>query len=247
MEVTLTQAELASWLYVSARLLGWAWIDPLLSRLSWSVRLLVAGSLAWVWVPAIPAGQSSVFTPDGLVSLTFAFLTGAVMGFVPRLLVAVSEAALSLVGLTASLGLAQVQAEQKGGLDSVLRSLAWWLALLAFFSANGQLLVIQAFNASFAAVPAGGLIGAASAYELVQAGGMLLATALQLALPLLIMVLLAHLAFSILSRTLPGVDGFSVGLTLGAFTLMASLTMAVPMLISGLGGSFNRLIPQLLP
>jgi flagellar biosynthesis protein FliR len=64
---------------------------------------------------------------------------------------------------------------------------------------------------------------------------------------LLVLVLLAHFAFAVLSRTLPGVDGFSVGLTLGAFILLGGLAMAVPLLVSGLGGLFTRLLPQLIP
>jgi flagellar biosynthetic protein FliR len=169
------------------------------------------------------------------------------LGFAARLLVAVAETALPMVGLTASQGLTQVAPEQKGGLDPVLQALAWWLAVLAFFSANGHLLVVQAIDASFVAFPAAGLPDAASARELVEAGGTLLAAALQLSLPLLVLVLLAHFAFAVLSRTLPGVDSFSVGLTLGTFVLLGGLAMAVPLLVSGMTGLFVKLLPQLMP
>jgi flagellar biosynthetic protein FliR len=247
MGLVLHQTELANWLFVFARLLGWAWIDPLLGRLPWSLRLFLAGALAWVWVPGLAQAQVDPFAAAGLISLALAFLTGAALGFAARLLVAVAETVLPMVGLTASLGLTQVAPEQKGGLDPVLQALAWWLALLAFFSANGHLLVVQAIDASFAAVPLTALPSAATALDLVEAGSALLVAALQLALPLLVMVLLAHFAFAMLSRTLPGVDGFSVGLTLGAFALLGGLAIAVPLLVSGLGGLFTRLLPQLLP
>lgn len=247
MVLVLQQAELVTWLYVFARLLGWAWIDPLMGRLPWSLRLFVAGALAWVWVPGLPSGQVDPLTTAGLISLALTFMTGAAMGFAARLIVAVAETALPMVGMTASLGLTQVVPEQKGGLDPVVQTLAWWLALLAFFSANGHLLLVQAINTSFAAVPPTAMLSAVSARELAEAGGMLLAAALQLGLPLLVLVLLAHFAFAVLSRTLPGVDGFSVGLTLGAFTLLGGLAMAVPMLVSGLTGLFVRMLPQLIP
>ncbi len=247
MDILLPQSLLATWLFVFARLLGWAWVDPLMGRLPWSMRLFVAGALAWVWAPGLPAAQLDPFAAAGLISLALAFLTGAALGFAARLLVAVAETALPMVGLTAGLGLTQVVPEQKGGLDPVLQGLAWWLALLAFFSANGHLLVVQAIDASFAAVPATVLPAAASARELAEAGGMLLAAALQLGLPLLVLVLLAHFAFAVLSRTLPGVDGFSVGLTVGALALLGGLAMAVPLLVSGLTGLFVRFMPQLMP
>lgn len=247
MDILLPQSLLATWLFVFARLLGWVWIDPLMGRLPWSLRLLVAGALAWVWVPGQAAAQVEVFSAAGAILLALSFLAGAVMGFAARLLVAVAETALPMIGLTASLGLTQVVPEQKGGLDPVLQMLAWWLALLAFFSANGHLLVVQAVDASFVAMPLAGLPDAASLRELAGAGGTLLATALQLSLPLLVLVLLAHLAFAVLSRTLPGVDGFSVGLTLGVFIFLGGLAMAVPLLVSGLTGLFVRVLPQLMP
>lgn len=247
MDILLPQPLLEAWLLVFARLLGWAWIDPLMGRLPWSLRLLVAGSLAWTWVPALPSPAVDPWASEGLIVLVLSFISGAVMGFASRLLVAVAETALPLAGLTASMGLTQFQPEQKGGLDPVLQALAWWLALLAFFSANGHLLVVQALDTGFAAVPPTMLLSAASANELAQAGGTLLAAALQLSLPLVVLVLLAHFAFAVLSRTLPGVDGFSLGLGLGAFVLLGGLAMAAPLLASGLAGLFVRLIPQLMP
>lgn len=247
MDFLITQPLLDSWLFVFARLLGWAAVDPLVGRLPWSLRLFVAGALAWVWVPGLAPAQLEPFSGAGLVGLAFAFLTGAMLGFAARLLVAVAETALPMVGLTASQGLTQVAPEQKGGLDPVLQALAWWLALLAFFSANGHLLVVQAIDASFAAVPAAALPDAATARELAAAGGLLLAAALQLGLPLLVLVLLAHFAFAVMSRTLPGVDSFSMGLTLGAFVLLGGLALAVPLLVSGLTGLFVRYMPLLMP
>lgn len=247
MDLLVTQSQLEVWLFVFARLLGWAAVDPLVGRLPWSLRLLVAGALAWVWVPGLAPAQVEPFSGAGLLGLATAFLTGAVLGFAARLLVAAAETALAMTGLTASQGLTQIDPGQKGGLDAVLLALAWWLALLAFFSANGHLLVVQAIDASFAAMPLAALPDAASARELAEAGGLLLAAALQLGLPLLVLVLLAHFAFAVMSRTLPGVDSFSVGLTLGTFVLLGGLALAVPLLVSGLTGLFVRFMPQLMP
>lgn len=245
MDFAVSQPLLSGWLFVLARLLGWAAADPFLGRLPLSLRLLLAGALAGAWAPGLPAAPAEPFTAAGLILLAQSFLVGAMLGFAVRLLVAVAQTALPLAGLTASLGLTQVAAEQKGGLDAVLQALAWWLALFAFFSANGHLLLVQAVHTSFAAVPATALPAAANARALAEAGGLLLAAALQLGLPLLVLVLLAQFAFLILSRTLPGVDGFSLGLTLGMLALLGGLALAVPLVVSGLGGLMLRVLPQL--
>lgn len=244
MALIFTQPELVAWLMVLARLLGWSWVDPVVSRLPWFLRLFLAGALAWVWVPGASVAVDPLSWP-GLMLLAGEFLFGAVLGLVVRLFFAIAEVALQTVGLTASLGQSQVVPEQQGGMEWPLRQLAFWLALLAFFSANGHGLVIQALSSSFSSLSVAALPSQNVAMQLSEAGGMLLAAGLQLALPLLVLVLLAHFAFAVLSRMLPSVEAFSVGLTLGAVSLLGGLTLAVPLMLAGLAKVLERL-PGLL-
>ncbi len=244
MALIFTQPELAAWLMVLARLLGWSWIDPVVSRLPWFLRLFLAGALAWVWVPGASVAVDPLSWP-GLMLLAGEFLFGAALGLMVRLFFAIAEVALQTVGLTASLGQSQVVPEQQGGMEWPLRQLAFWLALLAFFSANGHGLVIQALSSSFSSLPVATLPSQSVAMQLSEAGGMMLAAGLQLALPMLVLVLLGHLAFAVLSRMLPGVEVFSVGLTLGAASLLAGLALAAPLLATGLARVLERL-PGLL-
>lgn len=244
MDLIFTQPELAAWLMVMARLLGWAWVDPVVSRLPWFLRLFFAGALAWVWVPGASVMVDPLSWP-GLMLLAGEFLFGATLGLVVRLFFAIAEVALQTIGLTASLGQSQVVPEQQGGMEMPLRQLAFWLALLAFFSANGHGLVMQALSSGFSSLPAAVLPGQNVAMQLAEAGGMILAAGLQLALPMLVLVLLGHVAFAILSRLMPGVEAYSAGLTLGAVSLLAGLALAAPLLTAGLARALERL-PALL-
>jgi flagellar biosynthetic protein FliR len=244
MALTFTQPELAAWLMVMARLLGWSWTDPVVSRLPWFLRLFFAGALAWVWVPGVSVTIDPLSWP-GWILLSGEFLFGAALGLVVRLFFAIAEIALQTIGMTASLGQSQVVPEQQGGLEWPLRQLAFWLALLAFFSANGHGLVIQALSSGFASLPVASLPAQGVIMQVVEAGGMVLAAGLQLALPMLVLVLLGHLAFTVLSRMLPGVEAYSVGLALGAISLLTGLAMAVPLMLAGLARVLERL-PGLL-
>lgn len=244
MDLAFTQAELAAWLLVMARLLGWSFTDPVVSRLPWFLRIFFAGALAWVWVPGAAMPVDALTWP-GLLLLAGEFLFGATLGLAVRLFFAVAEVALHTLGLTASLGLTQLVPEQDGGLEMPLRQLAFWLALLAFFSANGHRLVMRALSSSFAALPLASSPAQGALLQLAEAGAMVLAAGLQLALPMLVLILLAHFAFAVLSRMLPGVDGYSVGLTLGAAGLLAALALAAPLLVAGLARVLARL-PALL-
>jgi flagellar biosynthesis protein FliR len=197
-----------------------------------------------VWVPGVSVSVDPLSWP-GLILLTGEFVFGAVLGLIVRLFFAIAEVALQTIGLTASMGQSQVSPEQEGGMEWPLRQLAFWLALLAFFSANGHGLVIQALSSGFASLPVLALPAQNAALQLAEAGGMVLAAGLQLALPMLVLVLLGQLAFTVLSRMLPGVEAYSVGLTLGAFSLLAGLALAMPLLAAGLSRVLERL-PGLL-
>lgn len=252
MDLVLPQPLLAAWLYAFFRLLGWAWLDPLMSRLPWSLRVLVAGMLAWVWTPAmLETPITEPFSAPGLAWLGLSFMAGAAMGFAARVLVAVAQAALAYLGLAANQGLTQhldgqtgfeqPGFEQHGGLETVAQSLGWWLALLGFFAANGHLLLLQALHESFAALPVQALATVGTNLDAAKLGAAFFGTAAQLALPALVLVLLAQLSVALMSRLLPGVNGFSAGMTLAVFALLGGLAMLSPVLVGILTARFAAL------
>ncbi len=247
MDLVLPQPLLAAWLYAFFRLLGWVWLDPLMSRLPWSLRVFVAGMLAWVWAPAmLETPIVEPFSAPGLAWLGLSFMAGAAMGFAARVLVAVAQAALAYLGLVANQGLmqrldGQADFEQHGGLETVAQNLGWWLALLGFFAANGHLLLLQALHESFAALPVQTLATVGVNLDAAKLGAAFFGTAAQLALPALVLVLLAQLSVALMSRLLPGVNGFSAGMTLAVFALLGGLAMLSPVLVGILTARFAAL------
>lgn len=242
----ISQAHLFAWFYAVARLLGWTLVDPLLSRLPLFLRLLLAGSLAAMLMPWGGAGAlPDPFSGAGLVMLVWEGLLGASMGFMVRLLFAIMEAALGWLGQVSGRNLYQPWLGEYAPDDASLRQLGFWLAGLAFFSANGHLLLVQALQHSLAVFPAAALPDRQGARALFEAGSMIFSTGLQLALPLLLLTLLAQGVFAVVSRLLPGVDAWSVGLNLGAMTLLGSLAIGVPIMVSLFARAMDRL-PGLL-
>lgn len=229
----ISQALLFAWLYATARLLGWSMVDPLLSRLPLFLRLLLAGSLAAMLMPwGAAASLPAPFSGAGLVMLLWEALLGACMGFMVRLLFSTMEAALAWVGQVTGRNLYQPWLSDYAPDDASLRQLGFWLAGLAFFSANGHLLVVQALQHSLAVLPAANLPDREGAHTMLEAGSMIFSTGLQLALPLILLALLAQGVFAVASRLMPGIDAWSVGLNLGALTLLGALAVGVPIMIS---------------
>jgi flagellar biosynthetic protein FliR len=243
----INQIQLFTWTYALARLVGWSLVDPVLSRLPVFLRLFLAGSLAAMLMPWDHAANS---LPDplsgaGLVIMMWEALLGACIGLIVRLLFSIMEAALGWLGQATGRNLTQPWFGENAPDDSSLRKLGFWIAGLAFFSANGHLLVVQAIQHSLAVLPAGGLPDREGARTLLEAGSMIFSTGLQLALPLILLALLAHGVFAVMSRLMPGIDAWSVGLNLGAVTLLGALAVGVPIMISLFAHVFNSL-PGLL-
>ncbi|MGA7178564.1 MAG: flagellar biosynthetic protein FliR [Thiobacillaceae bacterium] len=229
----ISQALLFAWFYASARLMGWTLVDPMLSRLPLFLRVLLAGSLAAMLMPwGEAASLPDPFSGAGLVMVMREALLGAGMGLMVRLLFSIMEAALGWLGQVTGRNLYQPWLADYAPDDASLRQMGFWLAGLAFFSANGHLLVVQALQHSLSVLPAGSLPEREGARTLLEAGNMIFSTGLQLALPLILLALLAQGVFAVVSRLLPGIDAWSIGLNLGAVTLLGALAVGVPIMLT---------------
>jgi flagellar biosynthetic protein FliR len=237
----LSEAVLGTWLFAFARLAGWAVFDPLTGRLPLLLRLLMAAVLAAVLAPGLAIDALDPFSVQGMLALSMEVAWGAALALCVWLVFAAATAALVWTGHTATGGLLTLTAEQAAPADAAWRSLAGWLAALAFLGASGHLLVVDALRDSFAAMPVAVLPAANDLRQLAEAAGWLFATGVQLALPLLALALLIQLAFGIVARTTPGLDMFSVGLGVAALGLMAAWVWAVPLVAHGIGLGIGHL------
>jgi flagellar biosynthetic protein FliR len=239
--VPLGEAGLGAWLFVFARLAGWTLLDPLTGRLPVSLRLLLAAVLAMALVPGQPLAAPQPFTVAGMLALGLELVWGAGLALCVWLVFAAAIAALTWTGHAASAGLLTLTAEQAGPADAAWRALAGWLAALAFLGASGHLLVVDALRDSFTAMPLAVGSDVTALRQLAEAGAWLFAAGIQLALPLLALVLLVQLAFGIVARTTPGLDMFSAGLALASAALLLTWIWAVPRVTQGVGLALEQL------
>jgi flagellar biosynthesis protein FliR len=237
----LSEASVAAWLFVFARLAGWTLFDPLIGRLPLALRLMLAAVLAAALVPGLaiePVVPSGV---QGMLVLSLEVAWGAALALCVWLVFAAVTALLVWTGHTATGGLLTLTAEQAAPADAAWRALAGWLAALAFLGASGHLLVVDALRDSFVAMPVAALPAMAELRQLGEAAAWLFATGVQLALPLVALALLIQLALGIVARTTPGLDMFSVGLGIGALGLMAAWVWAVPLVAHAVGRGIGQL------
>lgn len=237
----LSETHLAVWLFAFARLAGWTLFDPLIGRLPVSMRLLMAAVLAAVLVPGLSSAALDPFTVQGLLALSMEMVWGAALALCVWLVFAAVMAAWVWTGHTATGGLLTLTAEQAAPADAAWRALAGWLAAMAFLGASGHLLVVDALRDSFVVMPVASLPAASDLRQLAEAASWLFAAGMQLALPLLALLLLIQLAFGIVARTTPGLDMVSVGLGVGMLGLMVVWVWAVPLVAVGVGQGIEQL------
>lgn len=220
------------WFYALARFAGWASLDPVLgaARLPWFLRFGLAGALASV-TPPLAGYAADPLTLPGVFALALEFLLGASFALVIRILLGAAQTALAWAAQTAGWG--SYAAYTGTAPSNVMHRLGFWLALLAFFAVHGEALLVQALLDSLSLLPPGQW-GPAAAVDGQRLGGVFFTLALQLALPWLALGLMAQLAFAVLARLLPGVDGFTHGHAWLALAFLALLAWLLPGFFYGL-------------
>jgi flagellar biosynthetic protein FliR len=169
-------------------------------------------------------------------------VVGALIGLTARLLFAGVEYAGQMIGISIGLSMADVMDPITNAHVSAVSRIYELFALAIFFAADVHHLLIRAVVGSFSHVPLGvGAIGPGTLAQLLGFGGRLFVVGIQIAAPIMAVLLLAELAMGLLVRTVPqmniSVVGFPLKIGLGILLMVVTLPFLVEILI----GSFHRL------
>ncbi|MCQ4347295.1 flagellar biosynthetic protein FliR [Pseudomonas stutzeri] len=173
-------------------------------------------------LPPLPAVPLVSWTSLGILVEQMAI--GIAIGLTMRVTFAVVQAAGEIVGLQMGLGFATFFAPDTGTNTMILSRLLYMFSLLIFLALNGHLIVLEILAASFASLPIGQTLDPGAGIALVRHAGIVIASGLLLALPLVAALLTINLAMGILNRASPQLTVFAVGfpltLTVGLVLLM---------------------------
>jgi flagellar biosynthetic protein FliR len=126
------------------------------------------------------------------------------------------------------LGFASFFDPQSAGQTLVISQFFNILAALLFLAVNAHLLLISVLVDSFLSLPVSTHpLSAAGFYNVAAFGSSLFSVGLQLALPLIAILLMTNLALGILTRSAPQLNIFAIGfpITLGVGLVMLNLTL----------------------
>jgi flagellar biosynthetic protein FliR len=197
-----------------------------------TVRVAVTAALAifvaaWLPVTAPPA----LLSADGMLAVAGEVLIGLTLGFVLQIAFAAPAIAAELISGGMGMSMA-ISADPSGGGSTTAFGQFFIIVLTLIFLALGaHLHWIGLLVESYRVFPPGDTWLGAGRFELVASfAGMMFETAVRIALPITLVLLLVQILTGVLSRSAPALNLFALGLPAGVLAGIAALIIAAPML-----------------
>ncbi len=229
---------------ITARLSGLMMTAPLwsMNTLPRALRAAITVVLAIVLLPLAPP----VAAPEGVLDIPLPFLAEMAIGVVIGLAAAVIVNGASLAGETISLqmglSLGPALAPMPDIGPSGVGQIQTMLAVFIYVSLNGHTLLLSSLADSLVTIPPGTAIdigGALLSAERLM--NVVFTSAVGVAAPVMVALLLANLALALLSRAVPQLNTMMVSLPLSIGVGLVTLGLALPLVATVLRGWMETL------
>jgi len=196
------------------------------------VRVIAAGAIAVLvcaWTPVQPpAGLLSV---AGMVAVAGEVLVGLALGFVLQFAFAAPVIAAEMIGGAMGMSMATAVDPNSGSQSPALGQYFTVVVTLIFLSLGGHLQWLALVIDSYRVFPPGHTwLGPDRFAEIAGFAGSMFITAVAIALPVSLIMLVVQLVTGILSRSAPALNLFSLGLPAGVLAGIVGLIIAAPVL-----------------
>jgi flagellar biosynthetic protein FliR len=207
------------------------------------IRIVLAGAIALLVAPLVTVPDVSPFSAAGVVITIQQVVIGAALGFSLQILFDAVSLGGELLANSMGLSLSFNLDPQSGASTPTVGQLYSILVTLIFLVLNGHLALINMLVDGFHTLPIGTTgLGANGLWAVVNWGSELFSGALVVALPGVTALLIANLAFGVVSRAAPTLNIFSVGLPVSLVFGLVAIMAGLPALES----SFIRLLAAAL-
>ena len=230
-------ATLAALLLGTARATGFVLLAPPFN--SRSIPAPVKGAFAMALsvllstqiAPSLPEPTAGFL----VVAAVTEVIIGAGLGYVVQLLFSAVQMAGDLIDVTGGFALQPAYDPLAMTQNSSIGRLHYLLAITLLFTSGGHLLMVKGFATSYQGLPLGGAVPTAQlAHVVITAFSMMFLAALQIAGPMVAVLLLADVALALLSRASPALNIFQLGFPVKIMLCLALLGLSFPLLPSAL-------------
>lgn len=195
------------------------------------LRVIAAGAIAVLvcaWTPlAVPP---VLFSAAGMLTVAGELLVGLSLGFVLQICFAAPTIAAEVIGGTMGMSMASTVDPHSGSHSPALGQYFAVVLTLVFFGVGGHLQWIALLVESYRVFPPGQTwLGAERMAEIAGFATLMFATAVAIALPVTLILLLVQVVTGVLSRSAPALNLFALGLPAGVLAGLAALIASAPL------------------
>jgi flagellar biosynthetic protein FliR len=233
MTITLAAEPVLAYLMASLRIVAWLMLVPPFAgrTIPMTAKVVLSVGLAFAVGPAVaeagvPTGGAALV----LVAIT-QVLVGAALGFVTMMLFSAVAAAGSLVDVFGGFALAAGFDPLSMQSNSVFGRFHSLLASMLLFASGGHLLVIGGLLKTFEFLPLGDSPSVRGGSGLlVEAFSMFFMVAVQIALPMIVVLFLADVGLALLTKVAPQMNALNVMFPAKILLTLVLVALAIPVL-----------------
>jgi len=166
-----------------------------------------------------------------IVSALTEVAIGAGLGFIVQLLFTAVQMAGDLIDMTGGFSLQPAYDPMAMTVTSNVGRLHYMLASTLLFTSGGHMMLVRGFATSYEGLPVGGNVPTEQlGHVLLTALSMMFLAALQIAGPLVAVLLLADVALALLSKAAPALNIFQLGFPVKIMITLSLLGLTFPLL-----------------
>jgi len=233
MDLSVPAVTLAALLLGTARAAGFVLLappfnsrtipGPVKGALALALSLLLSTQIA----PTLPEPTAGFL----LVAAVTEVVIGAALGFVVQVLFTAVQTAGDVIDVTGGFSLQPAYDPLSMTQNSSVGRLHYLLASTLLFTSGGHLLMVKGFATSYVGLPVGGDVPTDQIATVVaKAFSMMFLAALQIAGPMVAVLLLADVALALLSRAAPALNIFAFGFPVKIMLTLTMLGLTFPLL-----------------
>ena len=233
MDLQVPSATLAALLLATVRASGFVIMAPPFNSaaIPVAVKGALAMALAVVVFPHISGDLPTITAGFLIVSAVTEALIGAALGFVIQVLFTAVQLAGDLIDLSGGFSLQPAYDPLSMTTSSSVGRLHYLLATTLLFTSGGHLLLVRGFVTSYEGLPVGGSMPTDQlGSTLVTVFSMMFLAALQIAGPMVAVLLLADVALALLSKAAPSLNIFAFGFPVKILLTLTLLGLTFPLL-----------------
>jgi flagellar biosynthesis protein FliR len=232
MTISLAAEPVLAYLMASLRIIAWLVLVPPFAGRTVPImaKVVLSVGLSFAIAPSVVAAG----VPTGSVQLVIVALTqvaiGLALGFVSMMLLSAIAAAGSLIDVFGGFSSGAAFDPLSAQMNTVFGKFHSMLATMLLFATGGHLVVIGGLLKTFEFLPLGESPDFSSTPEmLVEAFGLFFMTALQIALPLIAVLVIADLGLALLTKVAPQMNALNVmfPMKIGLTLLLLGLSFPV--------------------